>query len=525
MAELATVTVAQGKLFGKKVSSENGTFYSFLGIPYAKPPVGPLRFKPPQAPESWEGERDATIEGAVAPQITHLLNKYVGKEDCLYLNVHTPQVSASILKPVMFWIHGGAFQSGSGSSKFYGPDYIVAEDVVLVTINYRLGVLGFLDVEGSDVVANNGLRDQVMALRWVRDNISQFGGDPENVTIFGESAGATSVHALLLAPSSEGLFHKAIAQSGTVLLCQVKSTVSNQRAFRLGKALGCETKDPQKLVEFLRTIPDQDLILAQGKALTDQEKSVISTPFIPTDESGPNAFIPGDPLRLLHEGKFQKVPYLTGVTSAEGKLFITSGFDPATITNERLLPRSLRENLPPGVRYDLGSKVKDFYFGDKTVCSETMDRYVKMLSDAYFLYSLFLTVKLQLKHTDCPVYAYQYDHKRPPQLDKLIPDFTKNVPGSGHGEELIFLFLNSYIKPDFGAESSNAKVRSNMVKLWTNFSKTGDPNSSDFQVKWPQLTRDSFDFLNISPELTLLKDFAKDRMDFWEEIYLAGKKL
>ncbi|CAG2063575.1 unnamed protein product, partial [Timema podura] len=179
-------------------------------------------------------------------------------------------VSASILKPVMFWIHGGSFQSGSGSSKFYGPDYIVAEDVVLVTINYRLGVLGFLDVEGSDVVANNGLRDQVMALRWVRDNISQFGGDPENVTIFGESAGATSVHALLLAPSSEGLFHKAIAQSGTVLLCQVKSTVSNQRAFRLGKALGCETKDPQKLVEFLRTIPDQDLILAQGKALTDE---------------------------------------------------------------------------------------------------------------------------------------------------------------------------------------------------------------------------------------------------------------
>nr|CAD7441125.1 unnamed protein product [Timema bartmani] len=214
------------------------------------------------------------------------------------------------------------------------------------------------------------------------------------------------------------------------------------------------------------------------------------------------------------------------------------GFDPATITNERLLPRSLRENLSPGVSYDLGSKVKEFYFGDKTVCSETMDRYVKMLSDVYFLYNLFLTVKLQLKHTDCPVYAYQYDHKRPPQLDKLIPDFTKNVPGmfnntarardtggAGHGEELIFLFLNSYIKPDFGAESSNAKVRSNMVKLWTNFSKTGDPNSSDFQVKWPQLTRDSFDFLNISPELTLLKDFAKDRMDFWEEIYLAGKKL
>nr|CAD7441126.1 unnamed protein product [Timema bartmani] len=497
MAELATVTVAQGKLFGKKVSSENGTFYSFLGIPYAKPPVGPLRFKEmyphlhggkvenyfgkttfitpdrdsnldlpvigslvycessaldhtsiesPQAPESWEGERDATTEGAVAPQITHLLNKYVGKEDCLYLNVHTPQaldlfhskvsrdcpsifasvfqvffffsleevdphlrggrvenhlgkttpvhpteirtsispssvvwlnttgalanyateavlellpvklilstrhldqkpfewvdlfktyrlssisvVSASILKPVMFWIHGGSFQSGSGSSKFYGPDYIVAEDVVLVTINYRLGVLGFLDVEGSDVVANNGLRDQVMALRWVRDNISQFGGDPDNVTIFGESAGATSVHALLLAPSSGGLFHKAIAQSGTVLLCQVKSTVSNQRAFRLGKALGCETKDPQKLVEFLRTIPDQDLILAQGKALTDEEKSVISTPFIPTDESGPNAFIPGDPLRLLHEGKFHKVPYLTGVTSAEGKLFITGGHEP-----------------------------------------------------------------------------------------------------------------------------------------------------------------------------------------------------
>ena len=197
----------------------------FRGLPYARPPIGPLRFRPPEPPEAWSGIRDATRFGSSAPQngalIGPLMSLGIGRtgEDCLHLNIWTPAADGR-RRPVMVWIHGGAFILGSGSQMLYdGAALARRGDVVVVTINYRLGALGFLrlrDRFGSRLPAsgNEGLLDQIAALQWVRDEISSFGGDPGNVTIFGESAGAMSCATLLATPRAGGLFHRAILQSG-----------------------------------------------------------------------------------------------------------------------------------------------------------------------------------------------------------------------------------------------------------------------------------------------------------------------
>nr|XP_050866508.1 esterase B1-like isoform X4 [Vespula vulgaris] len=200
------LSLKQGKIQGvieDNVCGNNDQFLAFRGIPYAKPPIGKLRFKDPLLPEGWKGIRDGSKFGNICIQLA-ITGEIVGSEDCLYLNVYKPRrIEMSVKLPVMVWIHGGGFNIGSGNDNMYSPDYIVRKDIILVTINYRLGVLGFLNLEDEVAPGNQGLKDQVMALRWVRDNIVVFGGDPQNVTIFGGSAGAASVHYLTISPLAE----------------------------------------------------------------------------------------------------------------------------------------------------------------------------------------------------------------------------------------------------------------------------------------------------------------------------------
>nr|CAD7586928.1 unnamed protein product [Timema genevievae] len=595
MMESVKVRISQGELQGKKVPSKaRGVFYSFLGIPYAKPPVGSLRFKPPkppepwagvryaskkkvvalhfvlslfqppEPPEPWAGVRDARKEGANSPQLNMVYKSYSGDENCLFLNVYTPQWPVSCLKPVIVWIHGGGFEMGSGDSSLYGPDHFLAQNVVFVTINYRLGALGkffivfqrpdigghhdylycaegehskpwfslknlflgFLNLDGSDVSANNGLRDQVMALTWVNKNISKFGGDPDNVILFGESAGAACVHSLLLAPSAKGLFHKAIAQSGSALLpvCHFNSSVSTQRAFRLGQALGCETKDPQHLADFLRTVPAEKIVLSQGSAQSyEDSQRVMQIPFPPTEELGADAFIPGDPMKLLKEGRFHKVPFIIGVNSAEGKLALTGMFNCCDVVDieknfQRTVPWNFSLELGTQTSKDIADKLRKFYFGNKPVNEKTLQNYVDMQSDLHFNYGFYKSVKLQVEQSNSPIYAYEYDHKKPINL-KRFPSGPEYLPGSGHGEELFLVFCSSFFPNNYEPYSEDALVRNYSIKFWTNFAKTGNPNIPEEEVEWPAVTKEDLFYLKISPKLGVLKDFRKERMEFLDNLF------
>ena len=323
------VSVAQGRLRGVW----RGDLWSFSGIPYAQAPVGTLRWRPPQPPEAWAEVRDASTFGPIAPQSPPLPGltspsdpeaSEPHSEDCLSLNVWTPDLPEITHprpgdgRPVMVFIHGGGFTSGSGSVFLYrGGSLVRNGNAVVVTINYRLGALGFLghrDLAGPDgLIGNWGIQDQVAALTWVRDNIASFGGDADNVTIFGESAGGFSVATLLGTPAASGLFRRAIVQSGGMHTHSVEQ--AEQSAERLAAVLGIASCDRASL----ERIPAAELVAATeelGRRRPDP--GMIPLPFLPVVDG---VFLPDDPLVAVAHGSSAGIDLLIGTNRDELTLF------------------------------------------------------------------------------------------------------------------------------------------------------------------------------------------------------------
>ena len=291
-----------------------GDHRTFSGIPYAEPPVDELRWRKPAPPSQWDGIRDATHVGNACAQ-TGPDGKLTGSEDCLYLNVNAP-TDMSVRRPVMVWVHGGGFISGTGND--YDTTPLLRQGVVVVTLNYRLGALGFL-LDGDDPAAGNfGLADQQAALRWVRDNIGAFGGDPQNVTLAGQSAGAFSVCAQLASPQARGLFHKAIIQSGPCADPFLTPDAARDRATRWAASLGCAD------IACLRTKPVRDVVAV------DQEQ--VNTPLgrmrdLPWGPVAGTAIMPAQPIDALSAGVARGIPIIDGSTRDELRSFVAEEYD------------------------------------------------------------------------------------------------------------------------------------------------------------------------------------------------------
>ncbi len=323
---------------------------AFVGVPYAAAPDGDLRLRAPRPPEPWAGVRPATTFGPWAPQnpprsMLTGLPPAAQAEDCLTLNVWTPGLDGA-RRPVMVWIHGGAFTGGSGASVLYRGDRLSRRgDVVVVTLNYRLGVLGFAahpalrDDSAGGVAGNWGLLDQVAALRWVRDNISAFGGDPSNVTAFGESAGAMSVCDLLAMPAASGLFHKAIAQSGPPDAQPMQR--AEEATAKLAADLGLSSP------EELRSCPLPALLDAQARLLS--ERGAGPLPFRPVVDG---ASLPGPPLPAIVGGRAADVPLLIGTNRDEAKMFMVEDPGSRDPDDELALRRIGRAFQAGNVRID-----------------------------------------------------------------------------------------------------------------------------------------------------------------------------
>ncbi|KAM3956544.1 carboxylic ester hydrolase [Aphomia sociella] len=534
------VTTQLGTLRGRKLvarTSAQTSYYSFKGVRYAQPPRGPLRFRPPVPLEQWSGVRDALEEGAVCPHRFMLFDTYKGDEDCLFLNVYTPALPDKLTGynpklAVMVWIHGGAFAVGSGNAFLYGPDHLVGAGVVLVTLNYRLGALGFLSLENEEVPGNMGLKDQVMALKWVRDNIDNFGGDPNRITIFGESAGAASVHLHMLSNSSQGLFHGAIAQSGLALSPWAIAAEPQARAFELGRELGIDTNSTAELLGYLRATPSElivkagvRLIGAPGKSADLQ--STVALPFLPVVEpDAPDAFLTTHPKERLPGAD---VPFLTGYNAQEGIiLFRRLQRDPKLLSEldrefERVVPPELSSHDEKTIK-KIAAMIRASYFQQRPVDARNINSLIDLFTDVMFLRPILETIRLQAEtNRTSPTYLYRFAFDGALGLFKRMLGITH--PGACHGDEMGYLFYFSRLNYRLDDDSPELAVSKRMIQLWTNFAKTGNPTppvdyESVVDFKWlPVNDTSHVDYLNINSKFTLEKDPESKRVRFWDWIY------
>jgi para-nitrobenzyl esterase len=469
----------------------------FEGVPYAAAPVGALRWQPPEPVAPWPGVRDATTPGLRCVQDTGKDPDY-GRptgEDCLNLNVWSPDgASRSSRKPVMVWIHGGGFLNGSAD--IYDARWLATQgDIVVVTVNYRLGTLGFLAhlaLSPDGNIGNYGLADQQAALRWVRDNIAEFGGDPTKVTIAGESAGAMSVCDHLIAPESSGLFRAAIMQSGP---CQAQADRATGQRVSTDYATSAGCTDPPAVAACLRALPTQKLWRAPLYVKFGPDK--LTGPVTGTDR------LPADPMTAFALSRVPRIPVLIGSNGDEFAMFAAIQY-----LKDRGLP-PYAQLLSDTFGADAAA-VAEHYPLDRYGGSEGL-AYSAAVTDGIFACPTD-RIASGLAHTG-PVYAYEFNDRTAP-----APDPFRAAPfpvGASHSLELRYLFDVG------GAPPLNPEQRGlsdQMVAYWSQFVKTGAPDVSGLP-NWPQLGADAATGKRLSLQtgpLTITTDFSsRHQCPFW----------
>ncbi len=498
--ETVTIETANGRLAGAR---KDGVV-SFKGIPYAAPPVGPLRWRMPEPAAPWPGVRDATVFAPICPQAPTQLESLLGaaiaeqSEDCLYLNVWTTGCD-SAKRPVMVWIHGGAFILGAGSQGIYNGKYLAARDVVVVTINYRLGAFGFLDMaDATDGklpgTGNEGLADQILALDWVKRNIAVFGGDPDNVTIFGESAGGMSIGALLAAAPARGLYHKAIPQSGAAHIGH-----DRERAARAGRAILEEMglSDAARALEapYGAIIKAQIAVLADSRDGKDTRK-LGRLPFQPVIDG---ALLPVAPIDAVRGGSAAGIPILTGTMREEWKLF--SAADPRLrlMTSKGFTERVTR------LAKEHASDVLAAYTN-----GSPFERFNAVMTDKAFTVPAIRLAEAQAARV--PVYVYRFDWRS---------KFLGGIMGSCHALELAFVFgthREKLLGTFFGTGPVAEALSRATIDAWTAFARTGNPATTS-TGDWPRYdanARQTMIFGDGEPHLAATPDEA--RLRAWDKV-------
>ncbi|XP_058454053.1 esterase E4-like [Malaya genurostris] len=506
------------------------SYFSFMGIPYAEPPVGELRFRNPVKHSGWEGVKDGSEHRASCPSGSSFGDGYAGNEDCLFLNVYTQNIIGS--RPVLVWIHGGSFTGGSGDSWVYGPDHLVTENVVIVTINYRLGILGFFSTGDSHAQGNWGMKDCVEALRWVRDNIAAFGGDPNNVTIFGESAGGAAVHYLVLSSKATGLFHRAIAQSGTALVPWGFQYNPREMALRVANAFGYPTNDNEDLLRRLRLTPKGDFVrLQEGWTDIPIPRGFRPFEFVPTAEpadSPEETFLTQRPIDILKAGTFNKVPIIIGYNDAESLFMVLEHTIDSTVWNEFtrnpqfFVPHFW--NIPVGTDAStaVSQGIRQFYWEDKPLGPDIMLEWTKFHTDQQFIYAIDKTVRLTAQHNTFPTYYYQFSFDGALNHVKRLLRLN-DYPGAVHADELPYMWsmTNFPVTPILPGNPALA-VRNRMVRMWANFAEHGNPtptSESDLQnINWPPVQNGNMAYLEINEDLVPGTNPNQARMDTWNRL-------
>ena len=446
------VHVADGLVSG--VGGSDSDVRVFKGIPFAAPPVGELRWRGPKAPQHWEGVRtaDKFSDTCVQRRAPNAATERPMSEDCLYLNVYTAAKSAKDHRPVMVWIHGGALVTGAGS--LYDGEALAKKGVVVVTVNYRLGVFGFyanpeLTKESDrNSSGNYGLLDQIAALEWVQKNIAAFGGDPKRVTIFGESAGSWSVNYLVATPLAHGLFQRAIGESGAEFAPARKLAAMEQAGVKFGQSIGADS------LAALRAKSADELQKATG---------------FQTAANVDGWLLPQDVYTIFSQGKQNDVPVLIGSNADEGTMFT-----PPTVK-----AAVLRETAAKRFGPDADAFLKLYPFNTD---EEAWAAQAASMRDQVFGWEMRTWARMQTKTGKSKAYMYFFSR---------VPPGQNRAKGAYHGSEIAYVFGNLEVAP-FAVSAGgprpwqdiDRKLADTMSSYWVNFATTGDPNGKGLP-KWP----------------------------------------
>lgn len=507
-------------------------YLSFQGIPYAKAPIGELRFKPPVAPEKWINPLDCTQQSLPCYHFDRRINEIVGSEDSLKINVFTKTINPLKPLPVMVYIYGGGFTEGTSGTELYGPDFLMQKDVILVNFNYRTGALGFLCCQSPEdgVPGNAGLKDQNMALKWVKDNIASFGGDPEAITLFGHSAGACSVQYHLISKASEGLFKRAIIMSGSTY-CSWGLSPQRNWVEKLAKAVGWNGSGKEMdALKYLRIVKPEDIINNQEKLMGPEDiRDGIFIPFGPTIEpyATEGSMIPQDPMVMSREAWGNKIDVMVGGTSEEGLLMMQKiKLHPEVLSNPHLFVGNVPPNLGLTAEQRIGfaAKLKELYYPDSEPSMENFGGYVNMMTDCAFWHGLHRTILARTNSgSSARTFVYRFcvdsEHFNHYRIMMIDPTYR----GTAHADEMSYLFSN-FTKSVPAEDSFEYRALQTMVDIFTSFAIKGDPNCEyTKELQWEPVkeTKPTFKCINITNDGIAFVDFPDfKRIELWDSMFI-----
>ncbi|XP_060615914.2 cholinesterase-like [Anolis sagrei] len=482
------VNTKSGPVKGKLLSESSSSVMAYLGIPYAEPPLGNLRFQKPRPHQPWSQVLEANNFGNACPQFTYpefpdskmwTLNRPLS-EDCLFLNVWVPHPQPSTPTPILVWIHGGSgFYSGSASLDLYnGASFAAREKVIVASINHRLGALGFLSLP-TVIPGNMGLLDQQLALTWVKENAASFGGDPNKITIFGHNGGAVSVGLHLLSPRSQPLFSQAILQSAAPnLLWGWKSPGEvKQKTLAFSKLLGCEGSDENAVLSCLQG-KNASEFGQQELSMMEKSEFLLDLPFLPTTDGD---FLPEDPQKLLQSGRIQVKPILLGGTSDEASAFVLyyyPGVKDGLISWDQLLKvakMTIRNVSAEDVKA-VALKYNEDYQG----AAQYRSAMIQMINE-YGFWCPLVEFAATVQEAGSPVYAYVFSHHT---SGSFFPEWL----GAPHGAELPYVFghLELAVAVNKTYTEAEAALSHRIMHYWAEFARNGNPTGSKVKEgKWP----------------------------------------
>jgi para-nitrobenzyl esterase len=516
LAGMLVFLLASGALANDRVKTESGIVEGttaaspsvrvFRGIPFAAPPVGPLRWKAPQTVKPWKGVRKATEFGTrcmQAPIFPDMIFRdrpdKPMSENCLYLNVWTPAKSAQDRLPVMVWFYGGGFQAGSSSEPRYDGENFATKGIIVVSVNYRLGVFGFLShpelTRESRVNSsgNYGLMDQIAGLRWVKKNIAAFGGDPQKVTIAGESAGSLSVSALMASPLASGLFQGAIGESGAFF--------GRPPA---GSAMQALSETEKTGAKFAESLGAKDLAALRAKTAEELLSAAQKNPSMRFWPGVDGHVLPKDVATIFGEGKQSHVPLLAGWNAQEASWSVVYAKEKPTAQTFAEQQRA---------RFgDRAAEILKLYPAGTD--DEARKSAIDVASDLFIVYITWEWLEMQNRTGQAAVYGYVFDRTPPVAPDTKVNGVSPKELGARHACEIEYVFgaLKSQPNP---WEPVDFKISDAMASYWANFTKTGDPNGPSL-AKWPVYGggQDPL-MMHFGEEIQAAPQAHRERYEFW----------